>query len=391
MLPHVLMTHQVAPVAVTHARGATLFDEQGRSFVDFEAGIWCMALGYGHPRVQACVARQSERVMHLGPTLTGPAVERAAAALLGLTPHPDGKALFLSSGSEAMEMAIRLSLQVTGRSRLLSLRGSYLGAYGLSGRDFVACRTEVDFRQCGRCVRDACSADCPVLADVGSAEDYAAFVWEPVLASGGILEPPAKLVRYLAGLVQAAGGLAVVDEVTTGLGRTAAWWGFEHAGAVPDVIACGKALGNGYPVSAVAVSVRVAGAVEQSGYRYAQSHQNDPLAAVVAYEVLSALADEGWMERASAMGDVLGSVLREVGSRHPAAVVDVRGRGLMWGLELRSTEAAEQVWAEMLQRGFLLGIKPAFSLLRFLPPLVITPEEIGAMGRVLDEALAGLE
>lgn len=386
-LSHVLHCTQVAPVEITHAGGTRLYDDQGRAYIDFEAGIWCMALGYAHPRIQACLARQSERVMHLGPMLAGSAVERAAAALLRLTAHPEGKALFLSSGSEAVEMAMRLSRHVTGRSRFLSLRGSYLGAYGLSGRDFAECRTEVDLGPCRECTREQCGLDCGNLQEVAPAEAYAAFVWEPVMASGGIIEPPAKLVRFLVDLVRAAGGLAVVDEVTTGLGRTAAWWGYEHAGAIPDMIACGKALGNGFPVSAVAVSAQVASAVEDSGFRYAQSHQNDPLAAVIAAEVLGALADEGWIDRAGAMGEVLGRELQAVWHRHPAAVVDVRGRGLMWGLQLRDSAMTDRIWAEMLNRGFLLGVKPGLSLLRFLPPLVVTAEEIAAMCGALDEVL----
>lgn len=393
-LQHVLACTQVAPVAITHADGTRLFDAADRSYVDFEAGIWCMALGYAHPRIQACMARQAAKVTHLGPMLAGAAVDQAAGALLRRTPHPDGKALFLSSGTEAVEMGMRLSRQVTGRTRFVTLQKSYLGAYGLSGRDFAETRTEVDITPCLTCDRAECTATCPNLQRVVP-EETAAFVWEPVIASGGILEPPARLVRMLVSLVQAAGGLAVVDEVTTGLGRTAAWWGFMHAGVTPDIIACGKGLGNGYPVSAVAVSAAVAEAVERSGFRYAQSHQNDPLASVIAAEVLSTLEAEGLIERAAHMGVLLGEELHRLMRRHPL-VADVRGRGLMWGMELRTCAvggrpAIDAVWEQMLDRGYILGVKPALSLLRFFPPLIIGPEEIAAMVGALDDVLGTAE
>jgi acetylornithine aminotransferase len=392
-LSHVLDCIQVAPVAVTHASGTRLYDADGKSYVDFEAGMWCMALGHAHPRVQAAMSRQSEAVSHLGPALTASVVEEAAAALLRRTPHPDGKALFLSSGTEAVEMAMRLSRLVTGRTRFLTLQRSYLGAYGLSGRDFADTRTEVDFTPCATCPHTECRADCPNLKDV-TPDRYAALVFEPVLASGGIIEPPAKLLRLLARLTSSAGGLVVVDEVTTGLGRTGAWWGFEHVGVTPDIIACGKGLGNGYPVSAVVLAAAAAEAVEQSGFRYAQSHQNDPLAAATVTAVLGALEAERLIDHAVAMGALLGERLRELARRHPT-VVAVRGRGLMWGLELHGVSVSgrplvDLVWEQMIERGYILGVKPALSLVRFFPPLIISPEEISAMGGALDQVLTGL-
>lgn len=392
-LSHLLDCNQVAPVEITHARGTRLFDGNGKSYVDFEAGIWCMALGYAHPEVQAAMAGQMERVVHLGPLLAGAVVEEAAAALVGRTPHKDGKALFLSSGSEAVEMAMRLSRLVTGRARVLSLRRSYLSAYALPGHDGPDARTEVDFAPCLACPHAECQADCPNLSGL-TAGDYAALAFEPILGSAGILEPPAKLLRLLAELVRSDGGLVVVDEVTTGLGRTGAWWGFEHTGIVPDIIACGKGLGNGYPVSAVVLSRAAAEAVEGTGFRYVQSHQNDPLAAATAAAVLRALEAEGLIERAVQMGAVLGEHLRELERRH-SLIAAVRGRGLMWGLELQPVAVSgrpliDLVWEQMIQRGYMLGVKPALSLLRFFPPLIISLEEIAGMSAALDEVLTAV-
>lgn len=384
-MEHILATHLIAPVEITAASGLHLYDRNGGKYVDFEAGMWCMALGYGHPRISACLAEQAAEVMHLGPIFTNSLTDRAAEALLSRTPHPDGRALFLSSGSEAVEMGIRLARLVTQRQTLLTVKGSYLGAFGAAAQSPGTGWTHVDLAPCQTCDHASCTAECPVLKNL-DARQFAAFVLEPVLASGGIHVPPSAPIRYLADAVQAAGGLLVVDEVTTGLGRTGTWWGYEHHGVAPDVIACGKGLGNGYPVSAVAVSAPVADAVGRTGFRYAQSHQNDPLAAAIAYEVLSVLAEEGLVERAAAIGTVLGNELQALKARCPEQVVEARGIGLMWGLEVKPG-LAEAVWERTLLKGYHMGIKAPLSLLRFLPPLTVTPGEITTMAAALGEEL----
>jgi len=387
-LENILQCHPVAPVQIAQARGTRLYDRDGKPYIDFEAGIWCNALGHNHPRIQACLHRQADSVMHLGPMFTGGIAEAAAGALLRHTPHPDGKVAFLSSGSEAVEMGIRLSRQTTGRRRLLSLGRSYLGAYGEAMQESEAVWTKVDLAPCLTCPLHECTAHCPNLRHIVP-EETAAFVLEPVLASGGIIVPPAKLVRLLASVTQAAGGLVVVDEVTTGFGRTGTWWGFEHSGITPDIIACGKALGNGYPVSAVITSAAVAEGALRLGFRHSQSHQNDPLAVAIAHEVITIFEEESLVERVNRVGEVLRIQLKSLA--HPL-IADVRGIGLLIGLELRTHSVdgrplIEVVWERMLQRGCFIGIKAPLSLLRFLPPLIIEPEEIAAMGAALREVL----
>ncbi|HWI65701.1 MAG TPA: aspartate aminotransferase family protein [Symbiobacteriaceae bacterium] len=385
-MKHVLQCHPVAPVEIVRAQGDSLYDRNGKRYIDFEAGIWCNALGHNHPRTLACLHRQADAVMHLGPLFSGSLTEAAATALLRHTPHPDGKVTFLSSGSEAVETGIRLARRLTGRRRLLSLGKSYLGAYGESSQDSAEVWTKVDLTPCLTCPLKECSARCPNLSHV-EPEQTAAFVFEPVLASGGILVAPPKLVRLLVGLVQEAGGLVVVDEVTTGFGRTGTWWGFEQDGVTPDIIACGKSLGNGYPVSAVIVSPAVAEAAERAEFRHSQSHQNDPLAAAMALEVIQTFEEERVLELVPAASAALVTALRGLES---PLVADVRGLGLMYGLEL-TPGLVDVVWPRMLHRGFMVGFKSPLSLLRFLPPLVVGLEGIAEMGAALRQVLAELE
>ncbi|MGE5672301.1 MAG: aspartate aminotransferase family protein [Mycobacterium leprae] len=392
-IPHLLATAPLAPVEITHAQGTRLHAADGKVYVDLDAAEWCMALGHSHPAVAACIHEQMGKVMHLGPLVASPVVESAAATLAGHTPHPDGKVIFLSSGTEAMEMGLRLSRLITGRTRFLTFQKGYLGAYGLSGTDFGDTRTEIDLAPCLGCTRADCTAACPNLEGLKPSE-IAAFAWEPVLGSSAA-EPPHKLVRLLTDLVQEAGGLAVVDEVTTGMGRTGSWWGFEHAGVTPDIIACGKALGNGYPVSAVILSPAAAAAVEASGFRYAQSHQNDPLAAAVAQTVIDTLEATGLIEQAALLGEALGAGLRWLAERHPL-VVGLRGVGLMRNIQLKpfgvnGQTAVELVRQQMLARGYILVAKPAVSQIRLMPPLIITAAEVAAVVDGLDEALTSVE
>jgi len=367
--------HPIVKTDIVRAEGCRLYDGSGRTLLDFEAGMWCTALGHSHPRVAQRLSAQAAAVANLGPRLTSNLADQAAAALLARTPFPDGQAVFLSSGSEAVELGTRIAQRVTGRSSLLAFSRSYLSAYGDAGHSSGSHWLPVDLER-------------PDLSQV-NVQEVAALVMEPVQASGGIIVPPAAAVAMVAEQVRAAGGLVVIDEVTTGLGRTGRWLGIEHLPVEPDILAFGKALGNGYPVSAVAARRSVAEAFGQVAFGYVQSHQNDPLGCAVALEVLAVLESEGLIQRAAETGAYLGQALQRLAAAHPC-VVEARGIGLMWGLELRLTpEQVEQIWVEMLERGFHLGVKAPRFLLRFLPPLVITPAEIDAMAEALDQVLAG--
>jgi len=365
--------HPIAKTDIVRSEGTRLFDRAGRTILDFESGVWCTALGHSHPRVAQRLAEQAATVANLGARLTSAIADEAAVALLARTPLPDGRAVFLSSGSEAVELAIRIALQTTGRRKLVTFTHSYLSAYAGAENPHGSEWVHLDLAR-------------PDLSQVDLRE-VAALVMEPVLASGGILLPPAEAVASVAEQVRAAGGLLVVDEVTTGLGRTGRWLGIEHLPVEPDLIAFGKALGNGYPVSAVAARRSVAEALGRTGFTYIQSHQNDPLGCAVALEVLAVLDSEQLIQRAAETGAYLGVALRRLQAAH-SCVAEARGVGLMWGLELSlPPENVERIWSEMLALGFHVGIKAPRSLLRFLPPLVVTTSEIDAMVEALHQVL----
>jgi acetylornithine aminotransferase len=370
---------------VVGAEGVHLITAAGDRIVDFESGVWCAGLGHAHPRLQAIMHVQLDHALHLGYRVESSLAAEAATAVLATLPFPDGKCIFLASGSEAVELATQIGRRVTRRPLFLGLAGAYLAAYGTSGSTAADEWILFDWAACAECPQNAdCDPGCPRLAEIPF-ERIGTFVFEPGNSGGLVKLPPRGPVRALAARVADAGGVLVVDEVTTGLGRTGAWYGFQHYDLRPDLVALGKGLGNGYPVSAVAMRRSIGVDLEASGFHYAQSHQNDPLGCAVAKEVLAILRDERLVERSAKVGEWFLGELEALAARHDA-VRQVRGRGLMLVMEFEpdSRLSVVDVHRALLGRGFLVGCKPQANLLRFYPPLVIEEEEIRGLLAALD-------
>jgi acetylornithine aminotransferase len=182
--------------------------------------------------------------------------------------------------------------------------------------------------------------------------------------------------------------------VTTGLGRTGTWYGFQHYALQPDIFALGKGLGNGYPVSAVAMTREVAERLEDSAFHYAQSHQNDPLACAIAREVIAVIREEELVERSDRVGAYFLGEMERVGRRH-GVVKEVRGRGLMMAMEFGGQGGQDErfslgwVYRQLMESGFLVGYKPVANLLRFYPALIIGEGDIAPFLEDLDPVLEG--
>ena len=375
-MKHILQCHDFVKDDIENGENCYLYDRNGKKYVDFESGIWCTVLGHAHPGINKRITEQIGKISHLGPKYTSHLAEEAAVTLLDTLTEKNGKCVFLSSGSEAVEFGVNVAKLVTGKKRMLVLSESYLSAYGSAGTpddSWVAINSEV----CSRCDETECLSDCPNLKRVDF-DQVAAFVLEPGSSFGKVRFPPKKLVRLLVRETGNSGGLLVVDEVTTGLGRTGKWYGFNHYDLMPDVIALGKGLGNGYPVSAVIMKQEIAGQLEKSGFRYVQSHQNDPLGCTIAGGVVKTIHQCGLVDRSAKLGLRLLGKLQELKEEF-AGIEEVRGRGLMAAMEFSRSKgipSAESVASEMLEKGFILGFSPHANLLRFLPPLTIEEDEI---------------
>ena len=238
-----------------------------------------------------------------------------------------------------------------------------------------------------------CSGDADVSKCLATLpfDQIAAFAFEPGGSGTGFVKfPPNQLVQAIAQRTQQEGGLIVANEVTTGMGRTGRWFGFQHYDLQPDIVALGKGLGNGYPVSAVAMKPSIARRLEQDGFRYAQSHQNDPLGCAVAREVIATMKQGHWVETGAAKGAYFLEGLRQLAVNHHC-VKEARGRGMLLGLELHSMGgvAVENVYQRLLESGFLVGYYPAGHILRFDPALTIAREDIRQLLTSLDTMLGG--
>jgi len=378
---------------VVRAQGCYLFDIHGKRYIDFEAGVWCTALGHNHWRVNQAIRTQLDTISHVGYRYTQDLVEEAAATVLRTLALVEGRCIFLSSGSEAVEFGVQIARRLSGRPLLLTMSDSYLAAYGSAGRRNPEDWFCFDWGVCTTCPEaEGCDPQCAHLSKIPF-ELVGGMVFEPGNASGLVRFPPKQLVQTLVAKIKAQRGLLVIDEVTTGMGRTGAWYGFQHYGLEPDVVAVGKGLGNGFPVSAVAVTGDLVRRLELDAFRYAQSHQNDPLGCAVARTVVTAIQEEGLIERSCTVG---ARFLRELGqlAQRRDALKEVRGRGLLTVLEFSGHDGqlpVTEAFGALIDRGFFVGCKPAANILRFYPPLTIGEDDITELLANLEDILVAAE
>jgi acetylornithine aminotransferase len=282
---------------------------------------------------------------------------------------------------------------LSDRPLLLTMADSYFGAYGSAARREHSQWFSFDWLACQGCPeRDERGKSCPHWAEIPF-DAIGGFLLEPGSSSGLVRFPPLKLVRDIVATVKQRDGLVLVNEVTTGVGRTGSWFGFEHYGIRPDVVALGKGIGNTYPVSVTAFAPGVVERLAGRPFRYAQSHQNDPLGAAVALEVVRTIREEGLIERGREIAGVLSAGLERIRARTDR-IHEIRARGLMIALELRDdaeTSFTGRLHRELIERGFLVGRRAGVSVLRIDPSLTVERADIEAFLATLDELLGSSE
>jgi acetylornithine/N-succinyldiaminopimelate aminotransferase len=386
MTKHILKCHAINPVNFVRGENCHLFDDQGRRYLDLESGSWAALLGHSHPRVNQVLKEQLDRVMHLGVRCPNHLAEEAAVLVLDLVGLQGGRCVFLSSGSEAVEFASMAARRATGRPLLLTFSNAYLSALGSTGQKNPADWHLVDW--------SAVQTQSPeeVLKSIPF-ERIGAFVFEPGGGSPGFMRfPPTGLVQSIARKVKEQGGLLIANEVTTGFGRTGKWFGYQHYELQPDLVAVGKGLGNGYPVSAVALRNEVAVKLEAANLIYAQSHQNNPLGCAVAIEVIKILREENWIERSAAMGVSILAAFEAMQAKG-ARIREARGRGMLLALELESDcePKSTALHAALWSQGYITACyppgHPAGCGLRMDPSLTLDEKDLkgflGALERLL--------
>ncbi|MBT3358294.1 MAG: aminotransferase class III-fold pyridoxal phosphate-dependent enzyme [Rhodospirillales bacterium] len=375
--------HKTTLPNVVDSDGAYLFDDKGKRYLDLESGVWCTPLGHKNVRVNAAIARQANTIAHSGFCFSNDTVEKAARSVLSITELKDGKCVFLTSGSEVNELALQICRHISEKPINLCLHDAYFGSYG-SVKDRERGWYPFDWRECADCPNsEKCQSECPKLK--GIPDGISVFAFEPGSASGFVRFPPASLIRNIVKIVRTQGGKILVNDVTTGMGRTGKWFGFNHYNIEPDMVAIGKGLGNGYPVSALAVNRETAGQLEDGTFKYMQSHQNDPLGAAVACEVIKVLTDEKLVSKAAILGDSFLEMLQVLtNSTH---IAEVRGRGLMFAVEFTEKAVGDRICDRLLEKGYIVCNRG--GMFRIDPPLVIEEMDfrgfVSAFGDLLAE------
>jgi 2,2-dialkylglycine decarboxylase (pyruvate) len=406
---------------VVRARGSWLETEGGSRVLDFTAGQICATVGHNHPSVTEAIRRSLDEVIHLNSWMLSPPVLDLADALLATVPAPLERAMFLSTGGESVEVAVRMAKLATGRFEVASLTRSWHGLTGgaaaltlAAGRRGYGPTLPGSFAlpapYAYRCPVRACDGECDCtclesgfeLFDQASVGSPAAVVAEPVLSAGGVIVPPPGYFARLVDLCAERGMLTVFDECQTGLGRLGTMYGFEAYGVVPDFLVLSKTLGGGIPIGAVVTSAAIEETCHERGFVHVTSHVSDPLPAAAARAVLDIVRTEDLPARAARAGERLGAHLTELKGRHEA-VGDVRGMGLLQGIELvedrdsrRPAEALGLALTEECERRGLSinlvrgGTGGAANCLRMAPPLTVTDDEIDLAADILDSSLAAV-
>ena len=402
----------------SHGNGHRLYDVVGNAYLDFANGIAVTALGHAHPAVTAAIHTQVEKL--IGPInaigFTEP-ITRLAEQLAATFPEPLDSVMFLNSGSEAIDGALKLARRVTGRPGIIAFRG------GFHGRTFGATSvtsSNVNYRTGyepllpgvhlttypatyrgfggdeGAAVEGA-MADLRTLTSTDiPASSVACVLIEPVLGEGGFSQAPPDFLGELREFCDEHGILLIADEVQSGYGRTGKMWAFEHAGIVPDVVVVAKAIANGLPLSAIVTSR----ALQERWGRgaHGSTFGGNPVACAAGLAVLETIREEGLIENAAERGAELRAGLDRIAAEDDR-IGDVRGPGLMVGVEFvrdrisREPDGTlpDRLSAACADAGLLvLTCGRQHEVVRWIPPLDVTPAEISEAVEIFGESLAGI-
>ncbi|MFI5658761.1 aspartate aminotransferase family protein [Streptomyces sp. NPDC051684] len=411
---------QATPVLAERGEGVRLYDESGRAHLDFTAGIGVTSTGHCHPKVVAAAQEQVGKLIHGQYTTVMHKPLRTLSERLGeVLPNGLDSLFFVNSGSEAVEAAMRLAKQATGRPNIVAFQGGFHGRT-LAAASMTTSATK--FRSgYGPLMSGVALAPFPncfyygwdeetatkfalreldqLLATVTTPADTAAFIVEPVLGEGGYVPANTAFLRGLRERADRHGILLIIDEVQTGFGRTGKFWGHDHFDGNPDIVVTAKGLASGFPLSAIAASEELMSRAwpgSQGG-----TYGGNAVSCAAAIATLDVIQEEKLVENAAERGAQLFAGLREVAESYPVGgqggIGDVRGLGLMAGIEFVNAEGepdgatAARVHAAASERGLLLlTCGTQGQVVRMIPPLVVNGEDIDEGLRLWRESVAAV-
>ena len=404
-------------VVLESGKGMYVTDADGRKYLDFFAGILTVSVGHANEKVNAAVKAQVDRLGHVStlyPTL--PIVE-LAETLARITPGRLQKSFFTASGTEADETAVMMAQVYTGRTEIIALR------HGYSGRSMLAqsltahstwravptqiaaikhapspycyrCPLKLTYPSCGV----ACAKDLEELIRTTTTGQIAGFIAEPIQGVGGFVTPPKEYYEIAVGIVRKFGGVFICDEVQTGFGRTGgSWFGISHWNVEPEIMTMAKGVANGMPLGVTIATPEIADSFKSLTI---STFGGNPISSAAANATIAVMEEIDAPRRATEMGALLRAGLDRLKAKFPKTIGDVRGMGLMQGVELVADETVQdrtpapekavRLFEETKKRGLLIGKGGLYgNVLRISPPLIVSAGEVEDALKILDDSFAG--
>lgn len=406
------------PFVIQRGRGAIVEDVDGNTFLDFNAGVAVCSTGHAHPEVVAAIKSQADEFLHMcAADYYYPQLPALGEKLNEIAPGDvERRSHFGNSGAEAVEGCVKAAIYHTGRNKFIgffsAFHGRTLGALSFTASKNVQRRgfgpqvldvTHVPYPYCLRCPYgkkvETCNVECvkfirdTVMETTVAPEDCAAILLEPLQGEGGYIVPPQKAVDALVELAREKDVLVICDEVQSGMGRTGKMWASDHYGLVPDLFSTAKGIASGLPLSATVARKDL---MNWHVGAHASTFGGNPVAIAASLKTIE-LLQNGLIENAAKQGEYLMEGLRRLQAKYPQHIVDVRGRGLMVGMEFVKTidgmepisEERDRITEEAFRRG-LLVIGAGASTIRFSPPLVIDRSDVDFALEVLDASIAAV-
>ena len=406
-------TNAVSGPIMVWGRGSVVRDVNGKEYLDFNSGQMCAALGHNHPRIAQALRESAETLIHSHMSMFNDREIILAARLAEIAPEGMNRSMFLTSGSDSNEAAMAIAKRYTGGYELASPAVSFHGmndstravtfsgwheGYGPYAPGHYPIIAPYRYR-CRFCQeRPACDYSCLdtsfELLDAQADGPLAGVITEPLFSAGGVIDLPPGWLAELKRRCAARGALLIVDEAQTGLAKLGAMWGFELEGVVPDIFTVSKHFGGGVAISAAVTTDVIEERAAQTGLVVGHSHSNDPLPCHAAIASIDIILEEMLTERAQRIGAYWREQLERLASRHEI-IGDIRGRGLLQGIELVTDRATREpayvlgreIGRRCLEAGLILSVRRNGSVFRFVPPFTTTEGQMDLAAEILDAAM----
>lgn len=375
----VMQTYGRQKLALSHGKGAEVWDVEGNSYLDCFAGVAVNNLGHAHPKVTLAICHQAQRMIHCSNIYYTQEQAELAQLLTQISPHD--KVFLANSGAEANEGAIKLARKYTGKGEIIatdnSFHGRTLATVTATGQE----KYKMPFQPLPDGFKHVPYGEISALAQAIT-ENTAAIILEPIQGEGGVIMPPEGYLKDVENLCRQKDVLLILDEVQTGFGRTGEMFASQHEGIQPDITTVAKAMGGGYPIAALMANTRIAEAFNPGDH--GSTFGGNPLGCAAAKAAIEVLLDENLVSKSKEMGNYLQKKLEELKSKY-SFIQEIRGCGLLIGIEL--TIDCADVVKKACEKGVLVNCT-AGKVIRLAPPLIINMTQVDKVVNVLDEVFA---